>query len=184
MLENRNVGSDLTNREELLREVHVVATTFFHIQEVRRLLAKANKEVVALGVKPHLENLIQVAGIPQGTPTAVVCVSEYCALELKQSLEDAGIKGLEAILCGTDDLQKLAETLPGLPVVIASDFAADEVRPLLQPGQDLIALDYTTLDEGAISLLRSLVTEDLQAVQQVPKRGKAGRCPASGMGKT
>jgi len=160
----RDLEQPTAEAEELLREIHVVATTFFHIQEVRRLLAKANKEVVALGVKPHLENLIQIAGIPQGTPTALVCVSEYCASELKQSLEDAGIKGLEAILCGADDLQKLAETLPGLPVVIVSDFVADEVRPLLQPGQELIVLNYTTLDEGAIGLLGSLLTEDLQAV--------------------
>lgn len=146
--------------EQQLREVHVVATTFFHVQELRRLLARANKEVVALGVKPHLESLIQVAGIPRGTPTGVVCLSECCALELRQSLEDAGIKGLEFTPGGADDVQKLAVTLHGLPVVIASDFVAHKVRPLLQPGQELIVLGYTTLDEGAINLLRSMMTEE------------------------
>jgi GntR family transcriptional regulator len=149
--------------EAALREVRVVATTFFHIQEVRRLLAKADKEVVALGVKPHLQNLIQIAALPKGTPVALVCVSECCALELQQSLEGAGIKGLQPVLGGVDDPHRLAAILPGRPVVIASDFVADQVRPLLQPGQDLITLDYTTLDEGAINLLRSLVMEDLQA---------------------
>ncbi len=62
-----------------------------------------------------------------------------------------------------DDQQKLAEKLSEFPVIIASDIVADKVRPLLQPGQELIVLHYTTLDEGAIGLLRSLVTEDLQA---------------------
>jgi len=147
--------------KEQLRQVHVVATTFFHIQELRRLLAKTNKEVVALGVKPHLENLMQVAAVPKGTLTAMVCVSEPGALELKQSLEDAGIKGLEAILGGVDDLERLAGVVRKVPVVIASDFVADQVRPLLRPGQQLIALDYTTLDEGAFNLLKSLMTEDL-----------------------
>lgn len=150
--------------EEQLREVHVVATTFFHIQELRRLLAKANKEVVALGVKPHLESLIQVAGIPRGTPVGLVCCNESCAMELKQALEDSGIEGLETTLGGIDDLPRLARILTGLPVVIASDYVASEVRPLLQPDQELIVFDYTTLDDGAINLLRSLVTEDLQAV--------------------
>jgi DNA-binding transcriptional regulator YhcF (GntR family) len=149
--------------EETLGQVQVVATTFFHIQEVQRLLSRTNKKVVALGVKPHLKNLIQVAQIPAGTPAAMVCVSQLGALDLKQSLEGAGIKGLEAVLCGTDDPERLATTLPGLPVVIASDFVADKVRPLLQPGQQFIALDYTTLDDGAINLLQSLMTEDLQA---------------------
>lgn len=158
----RDLRQPTSEVEEVLHETHVVATTFFHIQEVRQLLVQAKKEVVGLGVKPHLEKLIQIAGIPQGTPAALVCVSEVCALDMKRSLENAGIKGLEAYLCGVDDPQKLATTLPGLPVVIASDFVADQVRPLLQPDQELITLDYTLLDEGAISLLRSLVTEELQ----------------------
>ena len=149
--------------EERLREAHVVATTFFHIQEVRRLLVKAKKEVVGLGLKPHLEKLVQIAGIPQDTPAALVCVSERSTLNMKRSLENAGIKGLDASICGLDDRQKLAETLPGVPVVIASDIVADEVRPLLQPGQELIVLDYLALDEGGISLLRSMMAEEPRA---------------------
>ena len=147
--------------EERLSEAHVVATTFFHVQEVRQLLAKAKKQVVALGLKPHLEKLIQIAGIPQGTPTAMVCVSDRSALNMKQSLENAGIKGLEASVAGVHDSRKLAETLAGHHVVIASDLVADQVRPFLQPGQELIVLEYLALDEGGISLLRSMVTEEV-----------------------
>lgn len=147
--------------EERLSEAHVVATTFFHVQEVRQLLAKTKKQVVALGLKPHLEKLIQIAGIPQGTPTAMVCVSDGSALNMKQSLENAGIKGLEASVAGVHDSRKLAETLAGHHVVIASDLVADQVRPLLQPGQELIVLEYLALDEGGISLLRSMVTEEV-----------------------
>jgi GntR family transcriptional regulator len=147
--------------EAQLRKAHVVATTFFHIQEVRRLLAKEEKEVVALTVKPYLEKLIQIAQIPQGTPTALVCCSESGALDMRRSLENAGIKDLDTALGGVDDLQKLGGMLPAFPLVIASDFVAEEVRPLLRPGQELITLDYTALDEGAINLLRSIVTEGL-----------------------
>lgn len=146
--------------ERRLHEAHMVVTTFFHVQEVRRLLAKAKKQVVGLGLKPHLEKLIQISGIPQGTPTAMICVSECSALNMKRSLESAGIQGLDASACGIDDPLKLAETLSGRTVVIASDLAADGVRPLLQPGQELIVLDYLALDEGGISLLRSMVTEE------------------------
>lgn len=144
--------------EKQLREAHLVATTFFHIQEVRQLLAKEKKEVVGLVVKPHLEKLIQIAQIPGGTPTALVCCSQCCAQDMQRSLENAGVKGLDTALGGVDEPQKLAEMLLDFPVVIASDYAADEVRPLLGPNQELITLDYTVLDEGAISLLRPMVT--------------------------
>jgi len=151
--------------ERLLRQVNVVATTFFHVQEVRRLLAGRKVEVVGLGVKPYLQNLIQIAGIPQGTPAGLICVSEHCASEMKQSLQDAGIKGLKAFLYGTDNLGKFVEELPRLSVVIASDFVADKVQPLLSPSHELIVLDYTTLDEGAVSLLRSMLAEGPQTAQ-------------------
>ncbi len=146
--------------EEQLRQAHVVATTFFHIQELRRMLAKSGKEVVALAVKPHLENLIQIAGIPRGTSVGLVCLSQGCAMELQRTLENAGIQGLDVTLGGVDDLGELGEMLPQQPVVIASDFVAEQVRPLLGPDQEFIALDYTTLDEGAINLLRSIVSEE------------------------
>jgi len=146
--------------EEQLRQAHVVATTFFHIQELRRMLAKSGKEVIALAVKPHLENLIQIAGIPQGTPVGLVCLSRGCAVELQRTLENAGIQGLDVTMGGVDDLGELSEMLPQQPVVIASDFVAEQVRPLLGPDQEFIALDYTTLDEGAINLLRSIVNEE------------------------
>lgn len=160
----RDLRQPTAEIEAQLRKAHVVATTFFHIQEVRRLLAKERKEVVALAVKPHLEKLIQIAEIPESTPAALVCCSESCAMDMQRSLENAGIKGLNTALGGIDDLQKLDEMLPAFPVVIASDFVTDQVRPLLQPGQELITLDYTALDEGAVNLLRSIVTEETSTV--------------------
>jgi GntR family transcriptional regulator len=145
---------------EKLREAHVVATTFFHIHEVRQLLAKEKKEVVGLIVKPHLEKLIQITQIPPDAPTALVCCSECCAQDMKRSLENAGVKSLDTSLGGIDDPVRLGEMLPASSIVIASDYVADEVRPMLQPDQELITLDYTVLDEGAISLLRPLVTDE------------------------
>jgi len=60
----------------------VVATAFFQIQEVKRLLTRTKQEVVALVIKPHLNKLIQIAQFPQGTSAALVCFSESCASEV------------------------------------------------------------------------------------------------------
>jgi GntR family transcriptional regulator len=150
--------------EAQLREADMVTTTFFHIQEVRRLLPRKGREVVALVVKPHLDKLIKLSEIPPGTKTALVCMSETCALDMQRSLEHAGITGLETSPCGVDDHEKLSERLAGQSVVIASDFVADEVRPLVRPDQEFIELGFTVLDEGAVSFLKSVLTEEPQAV--------------------
>lgn len=145
--------------ETQIREAHLVVTTFFHLQEVKKLLARAKKRVIGLGLKPHLERLVQITAIPQGTPTAMICVSDCSAQNMKRSLENGGIANLDASACGVEDRQKLIETLAGRSVVIVSDLVADEVRPLLQPGQELIVLDYLALDEGGINLLKSVLEE-------------------------
>jgi GntR family transcriptional regulator len=146
--------------EELLQDVDVIATTFFHIQKVGKLLPKMKKKLVALSVKPHLSSLVEIAAIPHGTTVLLVCLSESGASDMKRSLEDAGIKGLDFSLCGADDPQRLAALVPEHAVVVASDYVASEVLPLLQPDQTSIVLDYTTLDEGATYLLRSVIGEE------------------------
>ncbi|MGQ9501391.1 MAG: GntR family transcriptional regulator [Anaerolineae bacterium] len=145
--------------EAALRDVSVVATTFFHIQELRQALARIRKEVVALSIKPQLENLIQIAAIPRGTRVALVCTSQGSAQELRHSLEISGITGLEIVLVGVDEPQCLQTILPSCPVIVVSDFVADVVRPLVQPGQQLIVLDYKTLDEAAIDFLHAILTD-------------------------
>ena len=145
--------------EQHLRDARAVATTFFHVEEIRRLLAQANikKEVVALTVKPHLEALVRVARIPQGTSVALVCVDERNAGLMGKSLADAGINGLDIVLGGANEPGKLAETLAQVAVVVASDHVADAVRLLVRPDQELIVLNYMELDDGGINLLGSVI---------------------------
>jgi GntR family transcriptional regulator len=146
-----------TETGQHLLEARAVATTFFHIEEVERLLSRTGKETVALTVKPHLEALVRVAGIPKGTSVALVCVDEHNAGLMGQSLEQAGVRGLDVALCGANEPQKLAETLAQVSVVVASDHVADQVRPLVRPGQQLIVLNYMELDDGGINLLKSVI---------------------------
>jgi len=147
--------------EAALRDVPVVVTTFFHIQELREALAHTRKEVIALSIKPQLQNLIQVAAIPKGTRVALVCSSPSGAQELQHSLETSGITGLDAVLVGADERQRLQEALPHCPVIIVSDFVTDAVRPLVLPSQQLIVLDYRTLEEAAIEFLRAVLADSV-----------------------
>ncbi|NIN69199.1 MAG: GntR family transcriptional regulator [Anaerolineae bacterium] len=156
----RDLGQPTPELEELLQDVDVIATTFFHIEKVGKLLPTMKKKLVALSVKPHLSSLVEIAAIPQGTRVLLVCLGESGASDMKRALEDAGIKGLDFSLCGADDPQSLAALVPEHAVVVASDLAASEVLPLLQPDQRSILLDYTTLDEGAAYLLRSVLGEE------------------------
>jgi len=149
---------------EQLAENSLVATTFFHVEEVRRLLYHSDVEVIGLTVKPHLETLIKVAAIPWGTPAVLVCVNEHSTRLLEKSLEDAGIKNVDVSVCGVDRPEDLAQILKKVSVVIASDHVAGQVRPLLQPDQRLIVLDYLALDQGAFRLLEAVLNQRTRCV--------------------
>lgn len=156
----REVRHPSAEVEERIQEAQVIVTTFFHVQEIKALFSKSRKDVVALVVKPHLDKLIQIAEIPRGASVALVCLNETCAREMQQSLEQSGISGLETGFYGIDDKQKLAEMLPRHSVVLTSDFIAGEVTPFVREEQQLIVLDFTALDEGAISLLQGMLVSE------------------------
>ncbi len=146
--------------EQALQEADVIATTFFHIEELKELLRETNKKVVALLVKPHLDALIEIAGIAKGTSVLLVCMTKHCAAEMQHSLDDAGIKGLDYSLAGVTDRRNLAEEMPKHPVVIASNWAARQVLSMAGPDQRAIVLDYLDLDEAGIYMLQSLIGEE------------------------
>ncbi len=160
----RDVEQPTPEVEELLQQVDVIATTFFHIEELRELLPKTKKRVVALSVKPYLDSLVEIAGISEGTTVLLVCLSEAGASDMQSSLEDAGVKGLQFVLRGVDQPERLAAAVAEYPVVVVSDYVSDQVLPTLRPEQKSIVLDYTALDEGAIYLLKSVMGEESPAM--------------------
>jgi len=143
--------------KEQLEAATLVATTFFHVEEVERLLQGYSKQVVGLTVKTPLEALIQVARIPEGTPVVMVCVDRRSAELMKRSLEDAGIEGLDASVCGMDESERLREILGTVSVVIASDHVSEVLRPLVRADQKMVVLNYVAVDEGAIKLLKAVM---------------------------
>jgi hypothetical protein len=77
--------------EELIRDADVIATSFLHVEELRELLPTTEDKLVALSVKPHLDSLVEIAGIRSCTSLLLVCLTESGAEHMKRSLENAGI---------------------------------------------------------------------------------------------
>ena len=140
-------------------EADLVATTFFHIQEVRRLVEPLGKKAVALVVKPHLEQLVRVAAIPPGTSVALVCVNQSRVEEMERSLEEAGIRQLAFTCIPADDPRAIAVEMPDASVVVASSLVSEVVRPHIRAGQEFIVLDYGSLDAAAVEMVRTMLTE-------------------------
>jgi len=149
-----------------VRDADLVATTFFHIDEVRHLVRGLGKRTVALVIKPHLEGLVRVASIPAGTRVALVCVNDSRVREFESGLSEAGIRHLKTTLVSADPPRLLAQKLRRVPVVVASSLVEEPVKAVLRPDQDLILLDCTTPDDAAAEMLNAMLGADSQAASR------------------
>jgi len=147
-----------------VRDADLVATTFFHIDEVRQLVSGLGKRTVALVIKPHLEGLVRVASIPAGTRVALVCVNDSRVREFESALSEAGIRHLKTTLVAADPPHLLAQKLRRASVVIASSLVEEPVKAALRPDQELILLDYSTPDDAAAEMVNAMLSADSQAV--------------------
>jgi hypothetical protein len=85
-----------------LDDVDCVVSTFFHLSEVRRALRdRVDKELFAIGVRPHLSVLDQLARLRRGSVVAVAYFGErgdpFAAARLRrmtEAIEQAHIRGL------------------------------------------------------------------------------------------
>lgn len=139
----------------LLEGVDLVVTTFFHLDEVRGLVADPNKEILGIALDPLMETMVKIALLPRRKKTGLVCRSEAFAERVQKSLANAGIE-LELAVTTTADRRELGEFLRGVKAAIVSPGRFREVEALMPPGRKVIEFIYQP-DAGSINLLRAAV---------------------------
>lgn len=144
-----------------LRRYALVVTTFVHVHEVQRLLAKTETEVVGLLAEASLETLMRLTGLPEGTKVGVAC-NEWTGTEnVKLSIQNAGLTHIRLVPgCGQDP-QSLHRMLSETSVVVCSSLVEAKIRDKAPRGTEII-VDDRRLDRAGIEMLRRRLG-DLQA---------------------
>lgn len=152
---------DMNRREsrtlEVLSEADLVVTTFFHLEEVRDMLAGIRSDVLGIALDPLLETMVKIARIDPGKKVGLVCISRAFAERVKKSLTQSGID-LEFSFTTTREKESLRSFLRGLDVVITSPGRRKEVEELKEQDAEVIEFTYRP-DAGSINLLKSALLE-------------------------
>ncbi|WP_350345040.1 GntR family transcriptional regulator [Proteinivorax tanatarense] len=81
--------------EFLISQSTIIITTFFHIEQVKKLSDFAGKDVIPIALSPHLETIVKIARFPADQKVLLVCKSQTFANKVISSLKSAGISHLE-----------------------------------------------------------------------------------------
>ncbi|MBI2874276.1 MAG: GntR family transcriptional regulator [Firmicutes bacterium] len=146
----------------LIRSAPIVITTFFHLQEVKRLIAGRHKRLVAIALEPMLETIVRLARYPAHSNYGLLCKSEQFALEVEQSLRAAGIDFRSLNATNSRDPEVIRTKLRGVDVLIHSPCRLKDALELL-PEKEKVEFVYRP-DAASINLLRSALAELQQPI--------------------
>jgi len=133
--------------------VDLWVTTFFHVEEVRRILP--NQEVIGLVALPDFSTLFRVAQL-SGRTVALVCATQEGVRSKERSIRAVGIRGIRLIPATLEDVEGLREALRRSDAVLASPKVLERIAPLLPAGIEAIPF-ASVLSDGAIALLRERI---------------------------
>jgi len=134
--------------------IDVVATTMFHVEEVRRMLPR--HDVVGLMAMPELSTLEAVAQLPPGAKVALVCATEEGVRSKERSIRAVGIRRPRLLTATLQQEAKLADVLRRAEIVLASPKVLERISGKMPPKAKAIAF-ASVLSDGAVALLEDRI---------------------------
>jgi hypothetical protein len=141
----------LTNR---LDEVDLLATTFFHVEEVRRISRQA--EVVGLMALPDFTTLEEVARLPRARRVALVCATREGVTSKARSLEAVGLRTPRLQTATLADQADLERVLARADVVLAAPRVLERISGAIPARMQVIPF-ASVVSDGAVALLHERI---------------------------
>lgn len=135
----------------------LAVTTFYHVQEVEKVMEPLGIETFALLTEATLDGLRRLAELPEGTSVGVVGSSRTCTDNLLRSLEGAGLDHLDFFLIEEDAEGRSIRD--NTRVVVCGSAVAPRLPKMgLPKGAEVIVQDRT-LSKGGVQMLGRALQE-------------------------
>lgn len=151
----------------------IVATTLFHVEEVRRRLPR--HEVIGLMAAPDFRTLDEVAHLPPHTRIALVCATQEGVRSKERSIRAVGIPRPRISPATLQHPDRLRTALRDADVVLASPKVLERLADQI-PSRARVIPFASVLGEGAVALLADQIRAWRPAAHAVARpAGKARR---------
>ncbi len=144
---------------EKIKSIDLVVTTFFHYDEVKKILVDQKQRVLAIALDPLMETMVNIAHLSSKNKSiGLVCITDKFAQRVFQSLKQAGIKFSSLKFTISHDKDEVKKFLINTNIVITSPGRKKEVEKLISPQIPLIEFVYIP-DKGSMSMLKLAILD-------------------------
>lgn len=152
-------------------DVDLLATTFFHVEEVRRRCA--GLEVVGLMALPDFRALDEIARLPRRSRIALVCATAEGVRSKARSLAAVGLQPPRLRTATLQDPAGLAAALAEADVVLAAPRVLARIRDAVPPGVRAVPFASVLSDGAAVLLQERIAAWRARHARQVRRRATA-----------
>jgi GntR family transcriptional regulator len=148
-----------------LKDVDLVATTFFHLGEVSEIVGQRHTEVVGINHVVSHETALAIARLKKGTVMAVVCPNDRTLDRVQKMVESFGRGPIHAY--AGNDRAAIAKVLAGADVAVDAAMSHDVVKRE-RPDLETITVKFN-IEPQSIEYLRDAIRRRAAAVPIRPR---------------
>jgi DNA-binding transcriptional regulator YhcF (GntR family) len=152
-----------------LRQMRVVATTFFHLREVSEILAGSGIEILGINHAVSHESAVAIARIERGAAIAVVAPNVPTLERVSEIVESLS---RDTLACTTEDRSELQKILSMADVVVDVAMTHDTVKRL-RPEVRTITVGFH-IEPGSVEHLRDVLRKQRVSAPGEEQRGLRG----------
>lgn len=142
-----------TENREKLRQMDMVVTTLYHLDEVKNMLGSNATKVLGIALEPSITSIVRIARVGAESRVPVVCLSKTFGNSVIVALEKANLIFEEMPIITTHDQGQLAQALKEVNTIIASPGRKKDVEQVA-PNAEIIEFVFHP-DAGSITLLKA-----------------------------
>jgi GntR family transcriptional regulator len=139
-----------------LRTANVVVTSFYHTDELRRMLSDSDTPLVSVNLQPEMSTIISIARIAPEARIGLVAASRRFLAEMQKTLRQMGVEAQRLSESVAPDGAQLREFIAGVDALVVSPSRRRSVEALADGKpvvEFLFAPDDTSVNHIRIALV-------------------------------
>jgi GntR family transcriptional regulator len=141
-----------------LAESDIIVTSFYHLDEVRDLLAHLDKPIVGVSLEPEINTIIRIAKIPEKSTVGLVTTSEAFQKIIREVLDELHFSFHRILATHTSDNNAIRRIVHQCDAVLVSPKQRTAVQDIVEEGTEIIEFVFTP-DRTSINNLKVALLE-------------------------
>lgn len=135
----------------------IVVTSFYHFDELERLLAHGSTPLVGINLQPEMATIVQIARLPGSARIGLLAASKEFLGEIANALRTMGIEARRVTECALRDPDRVSRFIHSVEAVVVSPSRRVEAEALI--GDRPLVEFLFAPDQGSINNLRVALLE-------------------------